>query len=80
MEIVLAILMVLGIFVGIPALIGFAIVGVYACSDRQVRRAERAKAVEEAVAEALTKQPAEVHSETVANEPGQRALAQKLIT
>jgi len=46
METTLAILMVLGIFVGIPALIGFAIAGTYMLSDRRVRRAQRAKAVE----------------------------------
>ena len=49
METTLAILMVLGIFVGIPAVIGFAIAGVYILSDRRVRRAERAQTLEEAV-------------------------------
>lgn len=58
METALAILMVLGIFAGIPAVIGFAIAGVYILSDRRIRRAERAKTVE-AVAEALRGQPAE---------------------
>ncbi len=58
METTLAILMVLGIFVGIPALIGFTIAGVYILSNRRVRRAERAKTVE-AVAKALKEQPAE---------------------
>ncbi len=52
MEMTMAILMVLGIFVGIPAIIGFAIAGMYIKSDRRARRAERAKAMEEAVAEA----------------------------
>ncbi|MFC2071239.1 hypothetical protein ACFLUU_00765 [Chloroflexota bacterium] len=61
METALAILMVLGIFVGIPALIGFAIAGTYIRSDRRVHRAERAKAVEEMVAEA--------HAEAVARKP-----------
>ncbi len=46
METTLAILMVLGIFVGIPAIIGLAIVGLYTRGDRRVRRAERAKAME----------------------------------
>ena len=68
METVLAILMVLGIFVGIPALIGFAIAGTYVLIDRRVRRAERAKAVEEMVAEALHEKPAEAHGEAVAKE------------
>jgi len=67
METTLAILMVLGIFVGIPALIGFAIAGTYMLSDRRVRRAQPAKAVE-AATEALREQAAEVHSETVAKE------------
>lgn len=58
METTLAILMVLGIFVGIPAIIGFAIAGVFILRDRRVRKAERAKTVE-GVAEALREQPAE---------------------
>jgi len=41
METTLAILMVLGIFVGIPAVIGLAIAGVYVLGGRQVVRAER---------------------------------------
>ncbi len=46
MEMTLAILMVLGIFVGVPALVGFAIAGTYILSNRRVRRDERAKALE----------------------------------
>jgi len=56
METTLGILMVLGIFVGIPAVIGFAIAGVYITSDRRVRRAERAKVLGEATA----REPAKV--------------------
>jgi hypothetical protein len=41
METTLAILMALGIFVGIPAVIGFAIAGVYILGKRRVVRAER---------------------------------------
>ena len=41
METTLAILMVLGIFIGIPAVIGFAIAGVYILGDRRTARAER---------------------------------------
>ena len=67
METTLAILMVLGIFVGIPALIGFAIAGTYIRSDRRAHRAERAKAVD-TVAEALHKQAAEARREAVAKE------------
>ena len=55
MELALAILMVLGIFIGIPALIGFTIVGIHAWHNRQVRRVERAKALEKA--EGIAKEP-----------------------
>jgi hypothetical protein len=41
METTLAILMVLGIFVGVPAVIGFAIAGVYALTGRRAVRAKR---------------------------------------
>jgi hypothetical protein len=47
METTLAILMVLGIFVGIPAVIGLAIGGVYILRDRQSRKAEHADTLEE---------------------------------
>jgi len=60
METALAILMVLGIFVGVPALIGLIIVGVVIRSDRLPRRAERAKAME-AAAEAVAKEPTKEH-------------------
>jgi hypothetical protein len=56
METTLGILMVLGIFVGIPAVIGFAIAGVYIMSDRRARRAERAKVL----GKAMDKEPAKV--------------------
>ena len=65
METTLAILMALGIFVGLPAVIGFAIGGAFVLADRRVRRAEQAKAREGAVtaakkivAEAKLEQPA----------------------
>jgi len=48
METTLAILMVLGIFVGIPSLIGVSIAGMYILKDSRVRRAEHARAMEEA--------------------------------
>ena len=80
MEMVLPMLMGFGIFVIVTILIGFAIVGPYILYDRRVSRAAPAKTVEETIAKVLTEQHAEVHSKTVANEPGQRALAQKLIT
>ena len=44
METTLAILMVLGIFVGIPAVVGFAIAGVYILGDhRAVGAKQKAK-------------------------------------
>lgn len=39
METVLAILMALGIFVGIPAVIGFTIVGTFALIEHRAKRA-----------------------------------------
>ena len=41
MEITLAILMALGIFVGIPLLIGLFIAGLYVKSDRKLLRKQR---------------------------------------
>ncbi len=68
METAWAILMVLGIFVGIPVLIGLGIVGVVIWSDRPPRRAERAKAME-AAAEGLGDELAETYGEAMAKEP-----------
>ncbi len=48
MEFTWAILMVLGIFVGIPMVLVFAIGGVYALSGRLAERAKRAQAPAEA--------------------------------
>jgi len=64
METTLAILMVLGIYLGIPAVIGLAIAGVFLFSDRRVRRSKRARAL----AEAQLEQPAEVPGEAVVEE------------
>jgi flagellar biosynthesis component FlhA len=49
METTLAILMALGIYVGIPVVIGLAIGGVFVMADRRVRRTQKA-AVNEAKA------------------------------
>jgi hypothetical protein len=46
MELTLAILMVLGIFVGIPAIIGFTIAGGYLVVNRRAQKTRPAKAVE----------------------------------
>ncbi|MFC2010149.1 hypothetical protein ACFLUL_01045, partial [Chloroflexota bacterium] len=54
-ETTLAILMVLGIYVGIPVVIGLVIGGAFVTADRRARRAERAKAIAEA--EAAVKEP-----------------------
>lgn len=51
MELTLAILMVLGIFVGIPALIGFAIAGVFILQGRRVRQVEPGKTLKEELAQ-----------------------------
>jgi hypothetical protein len=48
MEMALAILMVLGIFVGIPVIIGLAITGVYFLNDRKVRKVGNTGAAKEA--------------------------------
>ncbi len=58
METTLAVLMVIGIFVGIPAVIGFAIAGVYILSDRRARRTERTKLAAKAREKELTYEPA----------------------
>jgi len=60
METTLAVLIVLGIFVGIPAVVGFAIAGIYIISDRRGLRAKRAKAVAEAEARKATEEAAKV--------------------
>ena len=46
MELTLAILMVLGIFVGIPLVLVLAIGGIYALSGRLAERAKRVEAME----------------------------------
>lgn len=58
METIMAILMLIGVFVGVPVLIGFTIVGIYAWSDRQVRREYRVQEAE-VVAEVQSGQPSE---------------------
>ena len=50
MEMTLAILMVLGIFVGIPAVIGFAIAGTYVLRQHRTVKVEHTKALGEAQA------------------------------
>jgi hypothetical protein len=46
MEITLAVLIVLGIFVGIPVLIGLTIAGMYTLKVNKVRKTESARTVE----------------------------------
>ena len=53
METALAILMALGIFVGVPAVIGFAIVGTFILRERQARKARQVKPLAEEPAEGL---------------------------
>jgi len=63
METALAILMVLGIFVGIPLVIGFAIVGFFVLSDRRARRAKLAEAPALIRTEEIIPQPIKVNSQ-----------------
>jgi len=63
METALAILMVLGIFVGIPLVIGFAIVGLFVLTDRRALRAKRAEIPAPIRTEELVPQPIRVHSQ-----------------
>ena len=51
METALAILMALGIYLVGPAVLGFAIAGIFILVDRRARRAQQAKSLEEAVEE-----------------------------
>ena len=60
METTLAILMTLGIFLGVPMLIGFTIGGIFILSDRRAVRAERAKASAEVKVEELAHEPAKI--------------------
>ena len=60
METTLAILMVLGIFIGIPVVIGFAIGGIFLLSDRRAVRAERAKVPAEPEAAELAREPVKI--------------------
>ena len=60
METALAILMVLGIFIGIPTVIGFAIGGVYIMSSRRARRTERATAPTKAETEELARETVKI--------------------
>lgn len=49
MELVLAVLMGLGIFLVIPVMIGFSIIGIYMLNDRRRKLAERKKILKGAV-------------------------------
>ena len=71
METTLALLMLLGIFVGIPVVIGFAIAGMYILSDSRARRAERAQSMIDAIA-ATEDMVAEAQREQTAEAVGQQ--------
>ncbi len=43
MELALAVMMVLGIFIAIPAMFGFATAGVFLLKERRIRQAKRAR-------------------------------------
>ncbi len=49
MEMALTVLMALGIFAGIPAVVGLTIAGMYIVKDNKVLKAQHAKALEAAV-------------------------------
>jgi hypothetical protein len=51
MELVLAVLMGLGIFLVIPVIIGLSIIGIYFVNRRRVLKAERTKLLKGAVAD-----------------------------
>ena len=55
METTLAVLMVLGIFVGVPLVIGLAIAGMYIAKNNRVRRAEHVKTLETVAQKQLEK-------------------------
>lgn len=57
MELALSILMVLGIFVGIPAVIGLTIAGIYIQKDRRIRSTEARKGLEKELAQLLDETP-----------------------
>ncbi len=80
METTLAVLMVLGIFVGIPAIIGFSIAGVYILGGRRVKRAKRAQSVAEAIAaveEVVTEAQLEQATRTTTDQKPEEAVKTK---
>ena len=74
METTLAILLVLGIFISVPAFIGFCIGGTRILLDRCVRRSGRTRLLEREVAELFNEEPAEARSEIMAKEPTIRGI------
>lgn len=46
METVLAVLMAIGIFVGVPILVGLTVIGIYFGSKRRIHRKERIETTE----------------------------------
>ncbi len=68
METTSIILIVLGIFIGIPAVIALATASMYRVGERRTRRAERIKALELTVAETQSEQPLEARGEAAAKE------------
>jgi len=74
MDTTLAVLMALGIFVVIPAAIGFAIAGIFILSDRRAWRAKRAETAAGAKVEELVQLESEAPVEHEAAEPAERTL------
>ncbi|UCC17199.1 MAG: hypothetical protein JSU58_01235 [Dehalococcoidales bacterium] len=71
MELVLAVLMGLGIFLVIPVFIGFSIIGIYLLNKRRVLKAERTKILSHALGD-MERDAANADinkpSETIAND------------
>ena len=62
METFMAVLMALGIYLGVPLIIGLAIAGIFIMADQKIKRAKQTKSLEEAV-EDLERVVAEAKSE-----------------
>jgi len=75
--------MVLGIFVGVPAVIGFAIAGTYILKDRRVRRAKPVESLtEEATAsttEALGEELAQPQGEVLVKQGAAKTAEKTLV-
>ena len=70
METFLAVLMAIGIYLVAPALLAFAIAGIFIMVDQRAKRAKQARSLEEAVEEleqVVAEAKLEEHAETAAH-------------